>query len=183
MLLTIQTLQTTVFVDQMPYTAANFIDLVNIGFYNGLTFHRVIDDFMLQFGCPFSKDPKAKNAGTGNCPPNTTFKLPNGTVEKRDKEGCIKDEFSDPKCPRIENAPGTLSMANTGEPNSGGSQFFINTVNNSYLNFWDRSTPSQHPVFGKIVDGMDVVLSISKVRVDSNDKPVTPVVVKEIKML
>ena len=57
-----------IFVDQMPITANNFVRLVNDGFYNGLHFHRVIKDFMNQFGCPHSKDPKSPRAGTGESP-------------------------------------------------------------------------------------------------------------------
>jgi len=52
-------------------------------------------------------------------------------------------------------------MANTGQPESGGSQFFINTVHNSFLDFWDKSTPSQHPVFGRVIDGMEVIMAIA----------------------
>jgi peptidylprolyl isomerase len=55
-------------------------------------------------------------------------------------------------------------QANTGQPNSGGSQFFINTVHNSFLDFFDKSTPSQHPVFGKISSGMDVINAINNVK-------------------
>jgi cyclophilin family peptidyl-prolyl cis-trans isomerase len=66
-------------------------------------------------------------------------------------------------------------MANTGQPQSGGSQFFINTVHNSFLDWWDKSTPSQHPVFGKIVSGMDVVNKINAAPCDSNDRPRTPI--------
>lgn len=66
-------------------------------------------------------------------------------------------------------------MANTGQPNSGGSQFFINTVHNSFLDFFDKSTPSQHPVFGRIIDGQDVIMAINNTRTDRNDRPVTPV--------
>jgi cyclophilin family peptidyl-prolyl cis-trans isomerase len=78
-------------------------------------------------------------------------------------------------CPRLSNEPGTLSMANTGQPNSGGSQFFINTVHNSFLDFFDKSTPSQHPVFGRVVSGMDVINAINNTRTDRNDRPLTPV--------
>jgi cyclophilin family peptidyl-prolyl cis-trans isomerase len=66
-------------------------------------------------------------------------------------------------------------MANTGQPTSGGSQFFINTVHNSFLDFWDKSTPSQHPVFGKVTAGMEIVEKINKVKTDRNDAPITPV--------
>ena len=66
-------------------------------------------------------------------------------------------------------------MANTGQPNSGGSQFFVNTVHNDFLDFFDTRSPSAHPVFGKVTDGMDVVNKISKVKTNQSDKPVTPV--------
>lgn len=131
--------QAEIFMDTMPVTGANFLKLVESGFYNGLHFHRVIPGFMLQFGCEFSKDPNHPRAGTGSSP-----------------FGNVADEHT----AKISNTPGTLSMANTGRPNSGGAQFFINTANNTYLDWWDRSTPSQHPVFGKITSGMDVVQKI-----------------------
>ena len=66
-------------------------------------------------------------------------------------------------------------MANTGQPNSGGSQFFINTVHNSFLDFFDKSTPSQHPVFGRVIEGQDVITAINNTRTDRNDRPTTPV--------
>lgn len=141
------------FVDQMPLTAQNFVKLAKAGFYDGLHFHRVIDGFMLQFGCPHSRDPKSARAGTGDGP-----------------DGTIKDEHT----ARISNEPGTLSMANTGRPNSGSCQFFINTVHNSYLD-WFTPGQSKHPVFGKVVEGMDVVTKIEKTKTDGGDRPVTPV--------
>ena len=110
----------------MPITAGNFEALVNKGFYNNVTFHRVMDGFMIQGGDP---------TGTGRGGPGYT----------------IKDEFGASN----RNDRGTISMANSG-PNTGGSQFFINLVNNNYL---DRI----HPVFGKVVEGMDVVDKIGKV--------------------
>jgi len=130
-----------IFLQEMPVTAQNFIDLVRSGFYDGLHFHRVIPGFMLQFGCPHSRDPNSPRAGTGG-PPG----------------GCIRDEHrADAK---FSNQPGTLSMANTGQPHSGGSQFFVNTADNSYLDWWDNRTPSKHPVFGRVTDGMAVVKKI-----------------------
>jgi cyclophilin family peptidyl-prolyl cis-trans isomerase len=75
---------------------------------------------------------------------------------------------------------GTLSMANTGQPNSGGSQIFINVVHNSFLDFFDKSTPSEHPVFGRVVEGMDIVTAINSTRVDKNDAPLTPVRVNTV---
>jgi cyclophilin family peptidyl-prolyl cis-trans isomerase len=135
------TFKAEVYLDTMPITAGNFIKLVNDGFYNGLHFHRVIPSFMLQFGCPHSKDPSSARAGTGGPP-----------------HGNIPDEFNDDA--KFSNEAGTLSMANTGQPNSGGSQFFVNTVHNDYLDWFNPRTPSKHPVFGKIVEGMDVVKKI-----------------------
>jgi cyclophilin family peptidyl-prolyl cis-trans isomerase len=143
------------FVDKMPITANNFIQLAKSGFYDGLHFHRVIDGFMLQFGCPHSRDPKSRLAGTGDGP--------NGT---------IPDEH--PPNAKLSNEPGTLSMANTGEPNSGSSQFFVNTVHNAYLD-WFSPGASKHPVFGKVTSGMDVVHKIEKTPTDGEDRPRTPV--------
>lgn len=158
------------YASQMPITVANFIDLSKSGFYNGLHFHRVIKDFMLQFGCPYSKDPKSSRAGTGGPVGGSEFVVPGKGPVKRDRGGNIPDEFL---C-KLSNEPFTLSMANTGQPNSGGSQFFINTVHNSFLDWFDRSTPSQHPVFGKIVEGQDIIKKIEAVRT-RNDNPETPV--------
>ena len=143
------------FTDVMPLTAGNFIELAKSGFYDGLHFHRVIDGFMIQFGCPHSRDPNSARAGTGNGP-----------------NGCIQDEHPDNA--KISNEPGTLSMANTGQPNSGSSQFFINTSNNQYLD-WFSPGPSKHPVFGKVVDGLDVVEKIGTTPTGRGDRPVTPV--------
>jgi peptidylprolyl isomerase len=125
----------------MPVTAGNFQTLVEKGFYDGVVFHRVIDGFMIQGGDP---------TGTGRGGPGYA----------------IKDEFA----ARNRNARGTISMANAG-PNTGGSQFFINLVDNNYL---DRA----HPVFGKVVEGMDVIDKIGKARTDRMDRPL-----KEVKIV
>jgi peptidylprolyl isomerase len=122
----------------MPVTAGNFAKLVQQGFYDNTTFHRVIDGFMIQGGDP---------TGTGRGNPGYT----------------IPDEFTADN----RNLRGTIAMANAG-PNTGGSQFFINLVDNEFLN-------SKHPVFGKVVNGMDVVDRIGKVKTDPNDRPITPV--------
>ena len=143
------------FTDVMPITAGNFIELAKSGFYDGLHFHRVIKNFMLQFGCPHSKDPNSPRAGTGNSP-----------------KGTIADEH--PANAKLSNEPGTLSMANTGRPNSGSCQFFINTVHNAYLD-WFTPGPSKHPVFGKVTSGMDVVRKIENTQTDARDRPVAPV--------
>ncbi|MGC8726364.1 MAG: peptidylprolyl isomerase [Thermoplasmata archaeon] len=132
--------------DDMPITTGNFIKLVEKGFYNGVTFHRVIPKFMIQGGDP---------TGTGSGGPGYT----------------IKDEFKK----NNKNLRGTIAMANAG-PNTGGSQFFINVVDNNYLD-------SKHPVFGKVINGMEVVDAISNVKRDRNDKPLTAVVIKSAKLI
>jgi cyclophilin family peptidyl-prolyl cis-trans isomerase len=147
-----------VFADKMPLTSENFLKLARSGFYDGLHFHRVIKNFMLQFGCPHSKDPKSARAGTGGPP-----------------WGDIKDEFTQ----KLSNEPLTLSMANTGSPNSGGSQFFINTVHNAFLD-WFSPGESRHPVFGKVTSGADVVKKIEGTPTDANDAPRTPVKVIKV---
>lgn len=138
----------------MPKTTGNFIKLAKKGFYDNLIFHRVIDGFMIQGGCP---------QGTGSGGPGYT----------------IEDEFGSGHS----NVRGTISMANTGRPNSGGCQFFINTANNRFLDKEDKSTPSAHPVFGEVVEGMDVIDAISKVKTGRGDKPVNNVVIKTIEVL
>ena len=165
------------FMDKLPITASNFADLAKTGFYDGLTFHRIINGFMCQFGCPNSKDPKSPRAGTGGPPPGSTFTTPSGETITR-QGGNIPDELIG----EFSNEPGTISMANTGQPNSGGSQIFINTKHNSFLDYFDSSTPSKHPVFGRIVEGMDIVTTIEKVQTGPGDKPVEPVVVTTIEI-
>merc|ERR1719327_553952 len=147
-----------IYLDRVPRTASNFIDLAQSGFYNGVHFHRVIPEFMCQFGCPNAKDPNSKRAGTGG-PPDGTFKnLKTGETEKRFNGGNIEDE----NISRDSNEPGTLSMANTGQANTGGSQLFMNVVHNDFLD-WFSPGESKHPVFGKIVDGYDIAVAITKV--------------------
>ena len=124
----------------MPVTAGNFESLVKKGFYDGVIFHRVIDGFMLQGGCP---------DGNGMGGPGYA----------------IKDEF----CQNNQNNRGTISMANSG-PNTGGSQFFINLVNNNFLD-------GKHPVFGKVIEGMDVVDKIGKTKTLRGDRPAKDVTI------
>ncbi len=159
---TLGTFEVEIFLTKMPVTAQNFLGLARKGFYDGLHFHRVIKNFMVQFGCPFSRDPQDGRAGTGGPP-----------------HGTIQDEHLD--AAKFSNEPGTLSMANTGQPNSGGSQFFINTVHNHNLD-WFTGGPSKHPVFGKIVSGMDVVQAIESTPTGAGDRPATPVKVEKIEI-
>ena len=133
--------------DKAPITTGNFIKLVDEGFYNGLIFHRVIPNFMVQCGCPH---------GTGRGGPGYT----------------IRDEFH----PDLKHdSKGMLSMANAG-PNTGGSQFFITVAETPWLD-------GKHSIFGKVIEGMEVVDSISKVEKDRNDKPLQNVVVNSIKII
>ncbi len=125
----------------MPITTGNFEKLVKSGFYDGVVFHRVIKGFMIQGGDP---------TGTGMGGPGYN----------------IKDEFTD----HNRNDRGTISMANAG-PNTGGSQFFINLLDNNFLD-------TKHPAFGKVLSGMDVVDKIANVQTDGNDRPL-----KEVKII
>lgn len=128
-----------------PLAVNNFFYLSEDGFYDGLTFHRVIKDFMIQGGDP-------EGDGTGGT--GYTF----------------EDEFDNGH----DYEPGILAMANSG-PDTNSSQFFITTST-----FKSSSLTSEHTVFGKVTEGMDVVDAISKVDTDSADKPVEDVVIKEI---
>ena len=127
--------------NDMPITTANFKNLVQKGTFNGTIFHRIIKGFMIQGGDP---------TGTGYGDPS----IPD-----------IKDEFTR----KNRNDRGTIAMANAG-PNSGSSQFFINLVNNNFLD-------SKHPQFGKVVAGMDVVDKIAAVSTNRNDKPQKDVII------
>ena len=129
----------------MPITTGNFEKLVGEGFYNGVIFHRIIDGFMIQGGDP---------EGTGMGGPGYE----------------IKDEF----VPGHSNVRGTISMANAG-PNTGGSQFFINLVDNTSLDYDKEPLSSKHPAFGEVVEGMDIIDKISKVQVDGSDRPLEEV--------
>jgi peptidylprolyl isomerase len=128
---------------EMSITAGNFEKLVKEKVYDNIIFHRIIDGFMIQGGDP---------TGTGFGDP----KIPN-----------IQDEFTNTDLDK--NNRGTLSMANAG-PNTGSSQFFINLVDNNFLD-------NKHPVFGRVIKGMDVVDKIAKVQTDPRDKPLEDVVI------
>ncbi len=150
------------FEDKMPITTGNFIKLAEEGYYDGTKFHRVIKNFMIQGGDTNSKGTDIASYGTGG--PGYT----------------IQDEFV--KDPLLSNVRGTIAMANTGQPNSGGSQFFINTVDNTGLDFDKEPLTSKHPVFGRIIDGMDVVDAISAVTTGPRDLPIDPVIIESVKI-
>jgi len=134
-----------------PKTVENFVTLVESDFYNDVKFHRVIADFMVQGGDPLTKDDEMSDRwGTGG--PGYTF----------------EDEIH----AENNNAVGTISMANAG-PNTNGSQFFINTADNDFLD-------TKHTVFGKIVSGMETISAIEAVEKFPNDRPVEAVVIESI---
>ena len=139
------------FEEQAPNTVANFIKLAGEGFYDGVKFHRVIKGFMIQGGDPLTRD-DTKMAMWGTGGPGYTF----------------ADEIG----PNNKNDAGTISMANAG-PNTNGSQFFINTADNNFLD-------GKHTVFGKVVAGMEVMRLIENPPADSMDRPIEKIVIENI---
>lgn len=138
-----------------PRTVKNFTKLAKEGFYNGTRFHRVIKGFMIQGGDPLSKDTSKMNMwGTGD--PGYKF----------------ADELSTEN----KNVIGTIAMANSG-PNTNGSQFFINTANNNFLD-------TKHTVFGKVTAGMDVISKIENTKTvnpaQHDDRPVEDMIVEKM---
>lgn len=161
------------FTKELPITTGSFLSLVDEGYFDGLHFHRVIKGFMIQGGCPHSRDAKSNRAGTGGPEPGSSFTTADGrqmTRSKGGRGGNIPDEHAS----QHSNEPGTLSMANTGSPDSGGSQFFLNTKHNSFLDWFDNSSPSKHPVFGRVTEGMDIVRKIETTQTDRQDRPKKP---------
>ena len=166
--------------DVAPNTVKNFISLVQKGFYNGLIFHRVINDFMIQGGDP---------TGTG-----------------MGGESIWGHSFADEFTPELHNLRGALCMANAG-PNTNGSQFFIVQASEVPANMLsqmkdlaDNGFPPEiteayakiggtpwldfrHTVFGQVVNGMDTVDAIAKTKVGANDKPVNDVVINSIEII
>ena len=139
------------FNEQTPNTVANFTKLARENFYNGVKFHRVIKGFMIQGGDPLTKD-DSKIALWGTGGPGYSF----------------ADEIG----PNNRNDIGTISMANSG-PNTNGSQFFINTASNNFLD-------GKHTVFGKVVSGMDVVTKIESTPTSPSDRPIEPIIINSI---
>lgn len=134
-----------------PISVANFLSYVDENFYDGLVFHRVIDGFMIQGG---------------------GF-LPNGN-QKTTKPPIVLESGNG-----LKNDVGTIAMARTSDPNSATSQFFINTVQNDFLNKGTRD--DGYAVFGKVISGMDVVKKIESVQTKAGDWPVENVIINSIK--
>jgi cyclophilin family peptidyl-prolyl cis-trans isomerase len=138
------TFKVELFHDKVPMTVSNFVTLARKGFYDGILFHRVIKDFMIQTGDPDGR-------GTGG----PGYRFPDEFVAE------LKHD-----------AAGVLSMANAG-PNTNGSQFFITVVPTPWLD-------GKHSVFGKVVEGLDIVLALSKVPTSSGDRPAKPVKMSKV---
>jgi cyclophilin family peptidyl-prolyl cis-trans isomerase len=139
--------QIELFEERAPKTTKNFIDLVEKGYYDGVVFHRVIEGFMLQGGCP---------TGNGTGGPGYT----------------IPDEFH---AELTHDSEGVLSMANSG-PNSGGSQFFVTLAPTTWLD-------GKHAVFGKVIEGMDMVHTIGSTATGPGDRPLEPVVMESVSIV
>ena len=146
--------------EKAPITAANFEQYVRDGFYDGVIFHRVIDGFMVQGGgFDVSMDQKETRAN----------------IENEADNGLTNDE-------------GTLAMARTMDPHSASAQFFINVGDNAFLNHSGKNSQGWgYAVFGKVVEGMDVVNMIKKVSTTSKsghqDVPADPVVIESATMI
>lgn len=143
--------------DKAPVSSANFLKYCRDGFYEGTIFHRVIDGFMIQGG-GFTPDMQHKAAGD--------------PIENEADNG-------------LANEAGTLAMARTNDPHSASSQFFINVSNNTFLNHSGKNPQGWgYAVFGKVVDGMDVVNSIKAVATGRNgmhqDVPTEPVEIQKV---
>ena len=139
--------------DKAPNTAANYLQYARDGFYNGTIFHRVIPGFMVQGG---GMDAEMN--------------------EKESRES-IENEADN----GLRNDIGTIAMARTGDPHSATSQFFINVKNNIFLNYTEPSQRGYgYTVFGKVINGMDVVNKISEVPTGKKDVPKEMIVIESI---
>src|SRR3989344_7442442 len=153
------TIKIELFEDKMPITTQNFINLAQQGFYDGTRIHRVISQFMIQGGDPLSKENNQKQRwGTGG------------------PGYLVKDEF----VPGLSNLRGKIAMANSGQPNSGGSQFFINVNDNTFLDFDQPPLTSRHPVFGKVIEGIAVVDQMADSPRNTQDQPLQDVVITTV---
>ena len=143
-----------------PKTTANFVSYVKSGHYNGTIFHRVIPNFMIQ---------------GGGFEANMNQKSTKAPIENEANNG-------------LKNDVGTIAMARTQDPHSASAQFFINTKKNDFLNHSSKTVQGWgYAVFGKVVEGMDVVTAIEKVRTGNKgyhgDVPVEPVVIESAEVV
>ena len=154
------TIRIELYQDKAPKTVANFLQYAKDGFYNGTIFHRIIDNFMVQGG-GFDKDMR----------------------EKRTR-GPIENEATN----QLRNEIGTLAMARTSAPHSASAQFFINLKHNEFLNFREPTTQGfGYAVFGRVVQGMDIVADMAKVKTGRNgphsDVPLEPIVIEAVTVI
>ncbi|MFX4355198.1 peptidylprolyl isomerase [Acinetobacter baumannii] len=146
--------------EKAPKTAANFLEYVRDGFYDGVIFHRVIDGFMIQ----------------------------GGGFDENFKEKATRDAIENEADNGLSNDVGTIAMARTQAPHSASAQFFINVKNNSFLNHTSKTAQGWgYAVFGKVVEGMDVVEAIKCVRTGNRgyhaDVPLENVVIESAKII
>jgi cyclophilin family peptidyl-prolyl cis-trans isomerase len=152
------TVKAELYADKAPITVKNFLDYVDGKHYDGTIFHRVINNFMIQGG-GFDKD-----------------------MNEKKTRAPIKNEASN----GLKNTVGTLAMARTPAPDSASAQFFINVKDNAFLDFRDPSPQGiGYAVFGKVIEGMDVVNKIKAVKTgnkgDMGDVPLAPVTIESIR--
>lgn len=153
------TIEVELWADKAPKTVENFVQYIESGFYAGTVFHRVIDGFMIQGG-GMTKDLSEKNT----------------------KQPVVNEATNGQK-----NKRGTLAMARTSDVHSATAQFFINLVDNSFLDHRDQSSSGYgYAVFGRVIDGMDVVDRIAKVQTGNKgyhqDVPTSPIVIEKVRI-
>lgn len=146
------TIEAELYPSKAPNTVNNFISLANSGFYDGLTFHRIIDGFMIQGGDP-------EGNGTGGPGYSIAGEFSSNGYTEND----------------LKHTDGVLSMARARSKDSAGSQFFIMAEEAPHLN-------GQYAAFGKVTEGLDIVKTINSVKTNSNDKPLTDVIIEEIRV-
>jgi len=149
------------YADKAPITVKNFLDYAKAGYYDGTVFHRVIPGFMIQGG--------------------------GMTADMQDKREGQKPPIKNESENGLKNDTGTLAMARTGVPDSATSQFFINVKDNTFLNRENAQDKVGYAVFGKVVEGMDVVKKIEGVKTANKgphqNVPVDPVTIKSAKVI
>ena len=144
------------FPSSAPKTVANFVNLAKSGFYSNLVWHRIVSGFVIQTGDPNTKDGGGNRSlwGTGGSPQTVPLEVN----------------------PQLHNYVGYLGMARSTDPNSGTSQFFVNLANNTFLD-------GKYTVFGKVINGMDVVFEIGNLQVNAQNQPLISVFVTKITIL
>ena len=148
--------------EKAPITVANFLQYVRDGFYDGVIFHRVIENFMVQ----------------------------GGGMDENFKEKATRDSIENEADNGLSNDEGTVAMARTQAPHSASAQFFINVKNNSFLNHSGKTAQGWgYAVFGEVIEGKTVLEAMAVVETGTNTKlnwpdvPVTPIVLKTAKLL